>query len=59
MTAVNLRPHAVFVGEKLPTADLVREMHADAHEECFIANSVKTELTTTSTFELAAVVKEG
>jgi organic hydroperoxide reductase OsmC/OhrA len=37
----------------------VREMHADAHEECFIANSVKTELTTTSTFELAAVVKEG
>ena len=59
MTAVNLRPHAVFVGDKLPTADLVREMHADAHEECFIANSVKTELTTTSTFELAAVVKEG
>jgi organic hydroperoxide reductase OsmC/OhrA len=54
MTAVNLRPHVVFVGEKTPTAELVETMHAEAHEECFIANSVTTKLTTTSTFEVAA-----
>jgi organic hydroperoxide reductase OsmC/OhrA len=54
MTAVNLRPHVVFVGEKTPTAEQVEAMHAEAHRECFIANSVTTTLTTTSTFEAAA-----
>jgi organic hydroperoxide reductase OsmC/OhrA len=54
MTAVNLRPHVVFVGEKTPTTELVEAMHAEAHRECFIANSVTTKLTTTSTFEVAA-----
>jgi organic hydroperoxide reductase OsmC/OhrA len=54
MSAVNLRPHVVFVGEKTPTAELVEAMHSEAHRECFIANSVTTKLTTTSTFQLAA-----
>jgi organic hydroperoxide reductase OsmC/OhrA len=53
MTTVTLRPHAVFRGDKVPTSALVREMHAEAHRECFIANSVTTRLTTDPTFEVA------
>ena len=53
MTAVELRPHSVFTAGKVPTPELVREMHAEAHSECFIANSVTTRLTTNPTFEIA------
>jgi organic hydroperoxide reductase OsmC/OhrA len=59
MTAVGLRPHVVFLDGKVPTAEVVRAMHAEAHRECFIANSVTTELTTTPTFETRAISKEG
>jgi organic hydroperoxide reductase OsmC/OhrA len=39
---VTLRPEIVWTGAKMPTpADLDR-LHHRAHEECFIANSVKT-----------------
>jgi organic hydroperoxide reductase OsmC/OhrA len=51
MTVVNLRPHVVFTGEKPATAEQVREMHEEAHEECFLANSVTTRVTTTPSFE--------
>jgi organic hydroperoxide reductase OsmC/OhrA len=50
MTAVTLRPHVAFTAEKMPTPELVRDMHAEAHRECFIANSVTTRLTTEPTF---------
>jgi organic hydroperoxide reductase OsmC/OhrA len=53
MTVVKLRPHVVFKAGKVPTPELVREMHEKAHRECFIANSVTTRLETTPTFELA------
>ena len=53
MTEVNLRPHVIFIGEPVPTAEEVRKLHDGAHEECFIANSVTTRLTTVSTFEIA------
>jgi organic hydroperoxide reductase OsmC/OhrA len=53
MTVVELRPHVVFKEGKVPTPELVREMHEEAHRECFIANSVTTRLETTPTFELA------
>ena len=44
MTVVTLRPEVRFSGEKTPTnADLL-ELHHLAHGECFIANSVKTEV---------------
>jgi len=42
---VALRPQIIWSGAKLPTpADLERLHHA-AHEGCFIANSVKTQIT--------------
>ena len=34
-----------FSGDKQPTAQEIEEMNHAAHEECFIANSVKTEVT--------------
>ncbi|HET6797778.1 MAG TPA: OsmC family protein [Gemmatimonadales bacterium] len=52
MTTVTLRPHVTFTPAKLPTADVVREMHEAAHHECFLASSVNTELTTVPTFEV-------
>ena len=44
ITRVTLRPEVVFSGEQRPTrADLDR-LHHKAHEECYLANSVKSEL---------------
>ena len=45
ITRVTLRPRLKFSGEKQPTAQEVEEMNHGAHEQCFIANSVKTEIT--------------
>jgi organic hydroperoxide reductase OsmC/OhrA len=44
MTLVTLRPHAAFAGEKQPSRTEVEALHHRAHEECFIANSVKSEV---------------
>jgi organic hydroperoxide reductase OsmC/OhrA len=44
MTLVLLRPEVRFSGERIPTAEEIEAMHHEAHEECFIANSVKTEV---------------
>ncbi len=43
---VVLHPEVAFSGAKAPSEDAVRELHHAAHEECFLANSVKTALTT-------------
>ncbi len=44
MTQVILRPQVTFVGALLPDKDDVVHMHHLAHEQCFIANSVKTQV---------------
>jgi len=44
MTLVTLRPTARFSGERLPTREQIEAVHHEAHAECFIANSVKTEV---------------
>ena len=44
MTIVTLKPHVIFSGEKRPSRDNIQQMHHKAHEECFIANSVKCEV---------------
>ena len=43
LTLVTLRPEAVYAG-KQPTVEQLAELHHHAHEECFIASSVKTEV---------------
>ncbi len=42
MTRVTLHPHTRFAGTGVPSEAEVRAMHHQAHEECFIANSVNT-----------------
>ena len=44
VTRVTLRPKAVFSGDKMPSADDLERLHHKAHEECFIASSVKTDV---------------
>ena len=44
MTVVTRRPAVWFSGERLPNAGDIAAMHHEAHEECFIANSVKTDV---------------
>jgi organic hydroperoxide reductase OsmC/OhrA len=44
MTQVTLHPRVVFVGTPLPTTSDIESMHHKAHAECFIANSVKTDV---------------
>jgi len=43
VTRVTLRPAAAFSGAS-PTSEQLAELHEEAHEQCFIANSVKTEI---------------
>ena len=45
ITKVTLKPKITFSGEKTPSAEELDKMHHAAHENCFIANSVKTEIT--------------
>jgi len=45
ITHVTLKPRLKFSGDKQPTAEEIEEMNHTAHEQCFIANSVKTEIT--------------
>jgi organic hydroperoxide reductase OsmC/OhrA len=53
MTSVTLRPHVVFGSAKAPASEAVSALHHRAHEECFIANSVRTEVTTSATFAIS------
>ena len=46
MTQVTLKPHAFFSGDKQPTITQLEKMHHQAHQQCFIANSVKTNIIT-------------
>jgi organic hydroperoxide reductase OsmC/OhrA len=50
MTKVILKPHVKFSGDKQPTMAQLEKMHHQAHEQCFIANSVKTEVVTEVVF---------
>ena len=44
VSKVTLAPAVRFAGEKRPTPEQFDELHHLAHEECFIANSVKSEV---------------
>lgn len=44
MLTVTLKPAVQFSGDRVPTEEQIEQMHHEAHEECFIANSVKTEV---------------
>jgi organic hydroperoxide reductase OsmC/OhrA len=44
VSRIVLSPAIVFAGEKRPSAEQLDELHHLAHEECYIANSVKSEV---------------
>lgn len=44
ITRVTLRPVIGFSGERRPDASAIQRMHERSHQECFIANSVRTEV---------------
>jgi organic hydroperoxide reductase OsmC/OhrA len=45
VSTVVLRPHIGYGGDRKPTPEESEKLHHEAHEQCFIANSVKTEVT--------------
>ena len=45
MSRVTLRPRVEFSGANPPTEEELADLHHRAHEACFIANSVTTEVT--------------
>jgi organic hydroperoxide reductase OsmC/OhrA len=45
VSSVTLRPQIVYSGDKRPTPADEEHLHHLAHEQCFIANSIKTEVT--------------
>jgi len=44
MVCVTLRPRVAFSGERLPARADILQLHHRAHDECFIANSVTSEV---------------
>jgi organic hydroperoxide reductase OsmC/OhrA len=45
VSSVTLHPQIAYSGEKLPIPADEERLHHMAHEQCFIANSIKTEVT--------------
>jgi organic hydroperoxide reductase OsmC/OhrA len=44
MSVVTLKPLVRFSGARLPARAQIEAMHEQAHQQCFIANSVKTQV---------------
>lgn len=44
VTRIELRPRVVFSGEKQPDSAAIQRLHAGAHRNCFIANSIKAKV---------------
>jgi organic hydroperoxide reductase OsmC/OhrA len=45
MTNITLRPDIVFAGGDWPSEEEIAAIHHEAHDKCYIANSLKTEIT--------------
>lgn len=44
MTRITLRPEIAFGGERQPTDEELARIHHESHEQCYIANSLKTDI---------------
>ncbi|HEY3699246.1 MAG TPA: OsmC family protein [Spongiibacteraceae bacterium] len=44
IVSVKLRPSVSFVGAIIPANSEIEKMHEEAHAECFIASSIKSEI---------------
>ena len=44
ISSIELKQKIIYSGEKLPAPAEEEKLHHLAHEQCFIANSIKTEV---------------
>lgn len=51
MTSITLRPDIVFAGANWPGEEEIAAIHHEAHDKCYVANSLKTEITIEPTIE--------
>ena len=56
ISVVTLRPEVDFSGERIPTEEEIMSIHHRAHDECFIASSVKSEVRCEPVFRSARPV---
>jgi organic hydroperoxide reductase OsmC/OhrA len=54
ITLVRLRPHIVFAGAARPDEACVHRLHRAAHEECYVANSVNSQIEIVGSWSHAA-----
>jgi organic hydroperoxide reductase OsmC/OhrA len=54
ITRVTLQPAVTFSGEKTPTDAILAQLHHEAHESCFLASSVKTDIQVEGSWRHAA-----
>lgn len=45
LATVEMHPKITFSGDQQPSAEQLEKLHEKAHHECFLARSVKTEIT--------------
>jgi len=57
MSVVTLRPQVIFSGSPVPTREQIEHMHHMAHDECFIANSVRTEVRCEPVYDSAEALR--
>ena len=48
MSLIQLNPRISYSGEKTPSAEDIQQLHHLAHEQCYIANSIKTDVKVSS-----------
>ena len=44
ISTITLDPQIVWTGDKVPTSEELATLHHEAHEVCYIANSIKSEI---------------
>lgn len=44
ITRITLRPRVEFTVDRAPSAEELQSLHNSAHDECYIANSLKSEV---------------
>ena len=44
MATITLDPQIEWTGDKLPTAAEIADLHHEAHRQCYIANSIRSEI---------------
>jgi len=44
VSTITLDPQIAWTGDKLPTAEDIAHLHHEAHEKCYIANSIRSKI---------------